>query len=148
MDTIFSVFGIIQPGIEPTTHHSQGGHSTTRLLSWLCFPKCYSFLVNIFCLLASSSIMCSGLTNTSQPLGPVAVTGTDHQGQEVDVTEAAGRPLCQSAGAAGGDGDGTQASTTRQPTVSVTHEPLWASLPPLQLVLAAAFPSQSQALIA
>lgn len=144
MDTIFSVFGIIQPGIEPTS-----GHSTTKLLSWLCFPKCYNFLVNIiFCLLASASIMCFGLTNTSQPLGPVAVTGTDHQGQEVDVTEAAGRPLCQPAGAAGGDGDGTQASTTRQPTVSVTQEPLWAGLPPLQLVLAAAFPSQSQALIA
>lgn len=64
-----------------------------------------------FCLFASP-ITYSGLTNTSQPLGPVAVTGADHQRQEVDVTEAAGCPLCQPPCAAGGDGDGTQASAT------------------------------------
>lgn len=92
--------------------------------------------------------MYSGLTNTSQPLGPVAVTSADHQRQEVDVTEAAGRPFCQPAGAAGGDGDGTQTSATCQPTMSITQEPLWACLTPLQLVLAAALPSQSQALFA
>lgn len=51
--------------------------------------------------------MYSGLTNTSQPLGPVAVRGTDHQRQEVDVTQAASRPLDKSAGAAGGNGNGT-----------------------------------------
>lgn len=34
MGTIFTVFGMTQPGIESTTYQSQGGHCTTRPLRW------------------------------------------------------------------------------------------------------------------
>lgn len=78
-----------------------------------------------------SPIVYSGLTNTSQSLGPVAVPNADHQWKEVDITKASCCPLCQASSAAGGDGDGAQTAANGQTPVSITQEPLWAGLPPL-----------------
>lgn len=86
-------------------------------------------------------------TDTSEPLGPVVVSDTDHQWQEVDVAQPACGPLRQAAGAAGGNGDAAQPATCK-PTVSVPQKPFWPGLPALQLVLTATLPSQSQALVA
>lgn len=84
------------------------------------------------------------LTHTSESLCPVAVSDSNHQWKEVDFTESPSRPLHQTASAACGNSNAAQ-RPARKPTI--THKPLWPSLPTLQLVLTAALQSQSQTLI-
>lgn len=83
-------------------------------------------------------------THTSESLCPVAVSDSNHQRKEVDFTESPSGPLHQTASAARGNSNAAQ-PPARKPTV--THKPLWPSLPTLQLVLTAALQSQSQTLI-
>lgn len=63
-----------------------------------------------------------GLTHTSQSLCSVAVSHSDHQWEEVDLTEPSHSAL-------------NQTTSTCQPAMAVANKPLRPSLPALQLVL-------------
>lgn len=107
------------------------------------FSECFSPSTTntLTCLVQTNDVK---PTHTSESLCPVAVSDSNHKWKEVNFTESSSGTLHQTASAACGNSNAAQCPA-RKPTI--THKPLWPSLPAFQLVLTAALQSQSQTLL-